>query len=57
MPMPGKAENRSWVRLTALTVAAAVLAVLGVLVAHSVDTPPGGEHCDPMGPPWSEACN
>lgn len=57
MPMPGKAENRSWVRLTALTVAAAVLAVLGVLVAHSVDTPPGGEHCDPMGPPWSEACD
>ncbi|SEG69399.1 hypothetical protein SAMN05216223_108179 [Actinacidiphila yanglinensis] len=57
MPMPGKAENRSWVRLAALTVAAAVLAVLGVLVAHSVDTPPGGEQCDPMGPAWSEACD
>lgn len=47
--MPGNGENRSWTRLVTLAVAALTLVVLGVLVVHALDQPPGGEKCDPMG--------
>lgn len=48
--MPGIGENRSWMRLVALAVAALVLVAFGVLVARALDGPPGGGTCDPMSP-------
>ena len=55
--MSGHGESRSWKRLAVLAVVALVLAALGVLIAHAVDRPPGGEKCDPTGPVWGSLCS
>ncbi|SHN38119.1 hypothetical protein SAMN05216499_1612 [Actinacidiphila paucisporea] len=54
--MPGHSENRSWKWLAVLTMAAAVLVIIGMQIIHGLSDRTGQMHCDMVSVSGGPSC-